>query len=102
MEDQDRRYAAIAALADLHGWLKGYATNQGYLENAIAQLRDPELTEEGRERLRQLLSRDGMFHIKWLGDCYVEGFPVDKGLNPYASWLNYLSEVLNICQEALK
>ena len=65
----ERYTAAIVALTELHGWIYGYAMSQQYLEDAIAQLRDQELTEEGKARLRKLLSQDGIYHIKWHGDC---------------------------------
>ena len=96
----ERYAAAIAALTELQGWLGDHPDT--YLNGAIARLSGSELTPGDKAELRHLLSHDMLFHIKWLGDCYVEGFPADKGLNPWASWLNYLSEVSNICQEALK
>ena len=96
----ERYAAAIAALTGLQGWLGEYPDL--YLDGAIARLRGPELTPEDKAELRHLLSQKMLFHIKWLGDRYIKEFPVGGAPNPHWAWLDYLDNVMNICQEALK
>ena len=96
----ERYAAAIAALTELQGWLGGYPDS--YLDGAIARLRGPELTPDDKAELRHLLSQKMLFHAKWLGDRYIEEFPVGDAPNAYWAWGRYLYSVMNICQEALK
>ncbi len=91
---------AVAALEELQGWLGD--PHDSYLDGAIARLRSSELTPKDKEELRHLLSRDMLFHIKWLGDRDIKEFPVGRAPNHYWAWLEYLSDVMDICQEALK
>ena len=38
----------------------------------------------------------------WLGDRNIKEFPAGDAPNAYWAWGDYLYDVMNICQEALK
>ena len=94
------QYAVIAALTRLQGGLGDCPDS--YLDGAIARLRSSELAPENKAEPRHLLSRDMLFHVKWLGDRDIKEFPIGSAPNPRWAWLGYLDDVMDICQETLK
>lgn len=85
----------LRTLQELSGWI---GPNE-HLERAMEQLEGyDELSPQERESIKRLLSREGMFHIKWLGDLYVPDFTGEGPGNP---WWNYLDKIANICQNYL-
>ena len=56
------------------------------------------MSEAERKKLKLLLSREGMFHIHWLGDLYVPDFIGEGTGDP---WWNYLDKIAKICQKNL-
>lgn len=89
----------IAALRELSGWVSFSEGNRQRLDAAVEQLeRWPSLSEAERKKLKLLLSREGMFHIHWLGDLYVPDFIGEGTGDP---WWNYLDKIAKICQKNL-
>lgn len=85
----------LSALQELSGWIGP----NDYLERTMEQLEYyDELSPQELEKIKRLLSRRGMFHIKWLGDIFVPGFTGEGPGNP---WWNYLDKVADICQNNL-
>ena len=86
-------------LEELLVWLKDtqYAKT---VREIIDILNDENQREKKKDWLRQMLSIEcGIFHIKWLGDCYVADFPSDGSSYP---WLNYLARLTKLSQKVLK
>ena len=92
------RALVIQTLKELSGWLEVSPGNRQKIDEVIARLERGPLREAERERMKRLLSHDGMFHVRWLGDVYVPDFP---GEGPGIPWWNYLSKVAEICQKNL-
>lgn len=88
----------IRTLKDLSGWLAGSPCDQKKIDDIAARLEGPPLSEEERGKIKHLLSRDMLFHVRWLGDVDVPGFTGDG--TAYA-WWNYLSKIAEICQKNL-
>lgn len=85
----------LRALQELSGWIGP----NDCLERVMEQLEYyDELSPRELEDIKRLLSRKGMFHIKWLGDLYVPGFAGEGPGNP---WWNYLDNIAKICQDNL-
>ena len=95
MENYDE---VIAALTELQSWLKGHDGYYGQIGKIISQLKDTNLTEFQRRKIKSELSMQNLFHVKCLGDVYVEDFPRD---GTGAPWFNYLDKVCRLCQEKL-
>lgn len=89
----------IRTLKEMSGWISFSEGNRQRIDAAVERLeRWPSLSEAEREKLKLLLSREGMFHVRWLGDIDVPDFPGDGTSYP---WWNYLSKVADICQKNL-
>lgn len=85
----------LRTLQELSGWIGP----NDHLERAMEQLEYyDELSARELESIKRLLSREGMFHIKWLGDLYVPDFAGEGPGNP---WWNYLDKIADICQKNL-
>ena len=95
MENYDE---VIAALTELQSWLKGHSGYYDQIGNIISQLISPPLTDFQRRKIKSELSMRNLFHVKCLGDVYVEDFPKD---GTGAAWFNYLDKVCRLCQEKL-
>ncbi len=88
----------IRTLTELSGWLENDPAREG-IENIIGRLEHyPALSREELEKIKHMLSREMLFHIRWLGDRVVPGFVGDG--TTYA-WWNYLLKIAEICQENL-
>ena len=88
----------IAALTELQNWLKGHSDYYDQIGNIISQLKNPPLTDIQRQKIKYELSTNMLFHVKCLGDVYVENFPKD---GTGATWFIYLDKVCRLCQEKL-
>ncbi|MBD5080835.1 MAG: hypothetical protein HDT44_03610 [Ruminococcaceae bacterium] len=95
MENYDE---VIGALTELQNWLKGHSGYYDQIENITSQLKDPNLTDFQRQKIKSELSMRNLFHVKCLGDVYVKDFPKD---GTGAPWFNYLDKVCKLCQEKL-
>lgn len=88
----------MSTLKELSSWLGTYPARQE-IENIIGRLEHyPALSREELETIKRMLSREMLFHVRWLGDIDVPGFVGDG--TTYA-WWNYLGEIADICQNNL-
>ena len=85
-------------LEELCAWLGGSQYAEGVRE-IINILNDETKREEKKEWLRDMLSKDNLFHPKWLGDCYIKDFPSDGTSYP---WWNYLARLAKLSEQVLK
>lgn len=85
----------IDALEELAYWLCESKLNQKKVRELITALKRPDITEGELQKIKYELSKEMLFHPKWLGDVYVSGFPED---GTGWAWLNYLTQVEQLCQ----
>jgi len=85
----------LRALEEVAGWVGPGSSLDALMEQVAHYDR---LTPQQRSRVKFSLSRDGLFHIRALGDRDVPGFVGDG--TAYA-WWNYLGKIADICQQNL-
>ena len=85
--------AVITVLRELSGWLAG-SEMQIRVEQIIDKLGQPDLSKFQLQQIKHELSKEIIFHPKFLGDIFIEYF---KG----EAWWNYLCDVEEVCQRNL-